>query len=268
MISVLVLLIGLQSLSLTSCSSNSRPGSKKEQISIGMNIATRDLGARFNRLLSMVPSSAAVIADVGCDHGLLSARLATYPHVQRVLATDISPHAAAGAKALFESLNNNNNNNNDDNLMLSESKICLSIGDGLEPVVKVVEREEIECDTVILSGMGVRSLFHILCTTDDTNDADDVISRDTTSDTSDNVTLRRSVVVDSERKRKRIENKNKNRNKHEKSNGIKQSEYVRTHIYVRVGIAHMTHIRLSSHIRSGGIYVNRRVVIIVCCSPL
>ena len=102
-----------------------------------MNMATRDLGARFNRLLSLVPPQTLRIADIGCDHGLLSGRLAHTPEIGSIFATDISPQAAAGAKSLFASLDAG-----------ERAKVSLLIGDGLSPLV----RDSVEVDTVVLSG--------------------------------------------------------------------------------------------------------------------
>ena len=99
------------------------------------------------------------------------------------------------------------------------------------------------------SGMGVRSLFHILCTDDSTEDGgESVIDLE-------NADVGVVGVVDSERQRKRIENKNiqiiKNRNRenkagtrHENSNGIKQADYwalkkTNTRLLAGIGAKHI-----------------------------
>ena len=103
-----------------------------------------NLGPRFNRILSMVKPSSRVVADVGCDHGLLSGRIAHWDTVERVIGSDMSVAAAKGALAHYDSL-----------AEPQRDKLELLIGDGLAPLV---EKVVTDCDTLILSVMGVRVL--------------------------------------------------------------------------------------------------------------
>ena len=110
-----------------------------------------DLGPRFNRILSMVKGirpNPKVVADVGCDHGLLSGRIAHWDSVKYVIGSDVSTSAAKGALAHYESLEKPH-----------RDKLELLIGDGLNPLV---DKGVTNCDALILSGMGVRSVFNIL----------------------------------------------------------------------------------------------------------
>ena len=112
-----------------------------------------DLGPRFNRILSMVQNSkpaVKVLADVGCDHGLLSGRVASFDTVDRVFGIDVSVAAAKGACAYFESLP-----------VVQRDKLELLIGDGLSPLVK---KGITNVDTIVMSGMGVGSVFDMLST--------------------------------------------------------------------------------------------------------
>ena len=88
-----------------------------------------------------------IVADIGTDHGHLASSLSTRNDVRHVFATDISPHAAA--LNFFERLP-----------IECRQKITMLLGDGLKPLEQANVRT---CDTVVLSGMGVSSLFEILC---------------------------------------------------------------------------------------------------------
>ena len=95
-----------------------------------------------------------MVADIGTDHGHLATRLAARKDVQHVYATDVSPHAAAhrNFKRLPGAL---------------QGKLSLLTGDGLTPLEQAGlgqgQGRLGACNTLVLSGMGVRSLFEILC---------------------------------------------------------------------------------------------------------
>jgi hypothetical protein len=113
---------------------------------------SRNLGPRLNRILSSLEhldSSRQVVADIGCDHGLLSSAIASLSGTERVFASDVSVDAAKGALAHFESLPQD-----------LKSKCTLLVGDGISPLLDSEEVKKV--DTIILSGMGVRSVFEIL----------------------------------------------------------------------------------------------------------
>ncbi len=132
-----------------------------------MSSSLVNLGPRFNRILSMVKGlkpSPRVVADVGCDHGLLSGRIAHWDTVERVIGSDVSVAAAKGASAHYESL-----------ALPQRDKLELLIGDGLLPLV---EKGVTDCDTLILSGMGVRSVFSILSISSNVGARAGLVSRD------------------------------------------------------------------------------------------
>lgn len=117
-----------------------------------------NLSPRFQRILSLLPwkpiSSAYKVADIGCDHGLLSVKMSTLHHIAHIYAADVSEKAASGARATLLSIPDEN-----------RQKIDLLVGDGLQPLL---DKGVCDVDTLILSGMGVRSLFEILCTSSST----------------------------------------------------------------------------------------------------
>lgn len=123
-------------------------------------LVKRDLGPRFNRILSMLPKAGPTsrsinVADIGCDHALLSAHIASMHHVNCVYACDISEKAIYSAKQNLQSYPSH-----------IKKKVHLLVGDGLHPLLshsssKIIQEEQI--DVLILSGMGVRSFFDILC---------------------------------------------------------------------------------------------------------
>ena len=120
---------------------------------------TRNLGPRLNRILRSLEhldSSRQVVADIGCDHGLLSSAIASLSGTERVFASDVSVDAAKGALAHFESLPQD-----------LKSKCTLLVGDGISPLLDSEEVKKV--DTIILSGMGVRSVFEILSMASSTN---------------------------------------------------------------------------------------------------
>ena len=129
-------------------------------------LVKRDLGPRFNRILSMLPKAGPTsrsinVADIGCDHALLSAHIASMHHVNCVYACDISEKAIYNAKQNLQSYPSR-----------IKEKVHLLVGDGLHPLLshsssKIIQEEQI--DVLILSGMGVRSFFDILCVSSTTD---------------------------------------------------------------------------------------------------
>ncbi len=105
------------------------------------------LSPRLSRLVTLVPESCTSVADVGCDHAQLAGRLALRESMQRVYACDVSAAAAKGAATHIQNLP-----------PVQKDKVSLLLGDGLAPLVAAGA----QADTVVLSGMGVRSVFEIL----------------------------------------------------------------------------------------------------------
>ena len=102
------------------------------------------LTKRLNELLKHVLGSKR-IADVGCDHGLLSHE-ALKKGVEHVIATDVSEMSLEKARNLFENSKYLN-------------QVEFRCGDGLSVI------SEGEVDTVVIAGMGGREIVKILSNT-------------------------------------------------------------------------------------------------------
>ena len=125
---------------------------------LGATSASKNLGPRLNRILSSVEQlkyAGHIVADIGCDHGFLASAVAALGKTEMVYASDVSVDAAKGALAHFESLP-----------LELRSKCTLLVGDGINPLLDSDEVKTV--DTIILSGMGVRSVFEILSMTSST----------------------------------------------------------------------------------------------------
>lgn len=127
--------------------------------------ASSGLGPRLDRIFRTVEGinrQGHIVADIGCDHGLLSSAIASLGRTATVFASDVSVDAAKGCLAHFESLP-----------LALRSKVHLLVGDGIHPLLDSEDVHRV--DTIILSGMGVRSVFEILSTTSSVRDglADD-----------------------------------------------------------------------------------------------
>ncbi len=105
------------------------------------------LSKRLKIIAELVPKGSKVV-DVGCDHAYLSIYLAQKNISSKIYATDINENAYNIAK------------NNISTYKLNDI-ITLKLGNGLQPVKK----EDI--DTVILSGMGSKTIIDILTTSKD-----------------------------------------------------------------------------------------------------
>ena len=101
---------------------------------------------RFDSIKELISSNAEVVADIGCDHGLLALSIAAdYSNVHKVHAIDISPSALDGARR---------------NTLLRpisvQQKINIIEGDGLNAIVS-----DQNVDTVICAGMGTTTAREI-----------------------------------------------------------------------------------------------------------
>ena len=83
-----------------------------------------------------------VLADIGCDHGMLSAYALLYGKASRVIAVDISPKSLKKTELLAEKL--------------KLDKLETRLGDGLS----VIGAGEV--DTVVIAGMGGMEIIKIL----------------------------------------------------------------------------------------------------------
>jgi len=101
---------------------------------------------RFDSIKELISSNAEVVADIGCDHGLLAIGIATEScNVHKVYAIDISSAALDGARknTLLRSIP-------------IQQKINIIEGDGLNCIVS----DQI-VDTVICAGMGTTTAREI-----------------------------------------------------------------------------------------------------------
>lgn len=105
---------------------------------------SKDIGIRLRRILEYIPNGVSV-ADIGGDHGLLSAAVASRPLSQQVVYIDRSLFAASKATELFNKLNLTN-------------KLTVCTGDGLEPMLS----RNIKSYTLVLAGMGSKTIHSIL----------------------------------------------------------------------------------------------------------
>lgn len=99
------------------------------------------LDARLTRAFEMVPECR-VCADIGADHGFLSAQLLMSGRVQRMHICDISAPSLDKARRLFAG----------DAL---ESRAVFGVGDGLAPVDEPL-------DACVISGMGGETMIGIM----------------------------------------------------------------------------------------------------------
>lgn len=98
------------------------------------------ISKRLNSIVSYVKKKDCV-ADVGCDHGLLSIYLYEHKLCKRIIASDVNQNALANAEK---------------NIQKKKFPIETILSDGLQniPMNKV--------DTIIISGMGTNTILHIL----------------------------------------------------------------------------------------------------------
>ena len=110
------------------------------------------------------------IADIGCDHGLLSIALASSGEFHKVIGIDVSERALQdGAMAFYPKVkkileryngNSNDNRNRNGEQVQCEFEQSLPIefrfGDGLAPL------EKGEADSICIAGMGVSTMLSIL----------------------------------------------------------------------------------------------------------
>lgn len=100
-----------------------------------------NLKERLNSVFNEIDKGS-VVADIGCDHGKLSARLLQSGVASKVIAVDISKESLDKAVKLKEKLN----------LVNFETRV----GDGLSVI------GENEVDTVVIAGMGGMEIIKIL----------------------------------------------------------------------------------------------------------
>ncbi len=100
-----------------------------------------NLKERLNSVFNEIDKGS-VVADIGCDHGKLSARLLQSGIANKVIAVDISKESLEKAIKLKEKLNLEN--------------LETRVGDGLSVIA------ENEVDTVVIAGMGGMEIIKIL----------------------------------------------------------------------------------------------------------
>ncbi|MBR3843298.1 MAG: SAM-dependent methyltransferase [Christensenellaceae bacterium] len=98
------------------------------------------VSTRLQKLADCCPVSK-VAADVGCDHGKLSALLIEMGKAERMIATDISEPSLKKAERLADE---------------SGMQIETRLGDGLKPLLNG------EAETVVIAGMGAMQIIDIL----------------------------------------------------------------------------------------------------------
>ncbi len=99
------------------------------------------LDARLRRIADCVPDCE-LAADIGCDHGKLTAWLLWHGTCQRMIASDLSEVSRAKARALFNRLG-------------LRDRVTISAADGLHALTEPM-------DAVIISGMGGGTMADML----------------------------------------------------------------------------------------------------------
>jgi tRNA A22 N-methylase len=91
------------------------------------------------------------IADIGCDHGILTYGLAASSYFEQVIGVDVSkPALQMGGWTLVEQLGAN----------VGITQVHFLLGDGLQPLL--LERNAKTVDIVCIAGMGVQTMIQIL----------------------------------------------------------------------------------------------------------
>ena len=117
---------------------------------VSLATATRATAAAATATATAAPPRQGTVADIGCDHGLLTFGLAATCRFERVIGVDVSQLALEhGGWALFEEHQVNHDNNNHDDLF---SKIEFVLGNGLQPIL------DQQVDTICMAGMGVGTM--------------------------------------------------------------------------------------------------------------
>ncbi|KAK3276461.1 hypothetical protein CYMTET_15460 [Cymbomonas tetramitiformis] len=103
--------------------------------------------ARLAALLECVPCDTRRMADIGCDHGILSLAAAASGRAQDVIAVDASSSAAMGAHRRLAALHS----------LDLRRRVELRIGDGATVVMP-----SDEVDVVVLAGLGTDTMDKVL----------------------------------------------------------------------------------------------------------
>jgi tRNA A22 N-methylase len=97
---------------------------------------------------AVAPQWQGTVADIGCDHGLLTFGLAATCRFERVIGVDVSQLALEnGGWALFEEYQIKDNNDGG-----NYSKIEFVLGNGLQPIL------DQHVETICIAGMGVGTM--------------------------------------------------------------------------------------------------------------
>ncbi|MDO4741008.1 MAG: class I SAM-dependent methyltransferase [Eubacteriales bacterium] len=99
------------------------------------------LDERLRTVAEMIPNGAR-FADIGCDHGYLSAWLLREGRVAGCQLCDISAPSLEKARRLMRSL-------------ALEKQVCFSVGDGAKAL-----RSPVDC--AVIAGMGSATIMHII----------------------------------------------------------------------------------------------------------
>mmetsp|Transcript_8823 Transcript_8823/g.12606 ORF Transcript_8823/g.12606 Transcript_8823/m.12606 type:complete len:400 (-) Transcript_8823:96-1295(-) len=93
------------------------------------------------------------IADIGCDHGLLSLGLASTQHFKKVIGVDVSPQALSNALQNLNTLQKQHSSSSTPPPLPIEFRV----GNGLTPLT-----DDEKVNIICLAGMGVHSMMNIL----------------------------------------------------------------------------------------------------------
>ena len=100
-------------------------------------------GKRLRAIADLLDNQKRVVADIGADHGFLTAMLIKEGKADQIIATDISEQSLSKAKRLVKELGFAN-------------KVSFKVGDGLDPI------KSDKIDVVVIAGMGGYEIIKIL----------------------------------------------------------------------------------------------------------
>lgn len=104
----------------------------------------------FTKEMKEIGQPIVSIADIGADHGLLAMELASSKQYEVVYAIDINKNIINKLKSTYLNCS-----------PVLYDKLQALVGDGVEPLLK----RKLSANVLILSGLGVHSIFHILANT-------------------------------------------------------------------------------------------------------
>ena len=102
------------------------------------------IGERLSKIVDLCPNNSKVVADIGCDHGFVSAELILENKAKQVIATEVSEKCIMKAVKLADEIN-------------ITPFLSFRIGDGFAPITKYDK-----IDFCVIAGLGGLEIIEIL----------------------------------------------------------------------------------------------------------